>query len=250
MLGNPLGGLVRVDVEVGGVGGSVVAPCADRIGVDAVGAEQASPAVERSQLIAATRELAVLVGARLDVVGLVSDVTSVTPEEGCDDCRFHVSTSVLKMSKLRFQRTLVAWGAVGVKTGVGLLRAVPELATTTAQDVTHRLSSLRVAGQDELRAGALLVVCGDLVDSQGGADVEGIAGRAGGVVVLDLLYCAAGEVGADLVCESTLSSRVGLIVSSSDEDVDGRAVVALLQGQAVGASDGEGKNGDRTPKHD
>ena len=67
------------------MGETVVSAGADGVSINAVGAEDLGEAVHERQGVAGTGGVAILAGARLDVVGLVGGVATVTPEETGDD---------------------------------------------------------------------------------------------------------------------------------------------------------------------
>lgn len=118
--------------------------------------------------------------------------------------------------------TLLSGSRVRVElSGVWLNTALKENTTTSSKDVRDNLGTLGVTADDKLGVWASGVVRSDLVESVGdtlgnGCAVVGLDW----VVEQDVLVVAAGETSADGVDELSLTSRVWLIVSLAQEDVD------------------------------
>ena len=119
------------------------------------------------------------------------------------------------------QLTLVARTRVRIQSWrFRLFTAIERKSRASTEDVTGNLSALRVTSKDELRVGALLSIRSHLHMTC----YRAIVGRLTGQVrvecrIMEVFVAAACQSVADGFHKQTLTSWVGLIVSSCQEDV-------------------------------
>jgi hypothetical protein len=120
--------------------------------------------------------------------------------------------------------------------------------TTSAEDVSSDLASLRVTGEDELRIGAPLGIGRHLDVAGNGAIVGGLAGEVGVECRVDEVFvAAAGHTITGRRHELALSTRVRLIVTTREKEMNVVAFHACLCcDDASEREDGNGYQG----KHD
>jgi hypothetical protein len=96
-----------------------------------------------------------------------------------------------------------------------------ENTSTTAKNIAHDLSTLRITAHDQLRFGTSLVVVCDLFLAIDDAFGDRVAkGRFEGVVEEDVFIIAALVTVANGFGQHSLSSWVGLVISLCEKDVD------------------------------